>query len=84
MSMFSSIFGAVTRTANAVGSIAGAAEETVSIGTTWINQQSIVIKASGKDHAILALTKSLEEVQAELKGNASRQALFDECAKLFN
>ncbi len=83
MSMFRSIFGAVTRTANTVGALAGAAEKSVSIGTTWIDQQSIVINASGKENAILALTLNLELVQKELEGNAKRQVLFDACSVLF-
>ena len=84
MSMFGAIFNAVTRTANTVGAAAGAVEKSVLIGTTYIDHQSIRIRESGKNNTILALTLDLELVQAELEGNVKRQALFDECAKLFN
>lgn len=83
MSMLSSFSNAFQRTFNTVGAVAGAVEKSVTIGTTYIDQQAIRIKAVSKEQAILDTTLGLEAIQAELEGNAKRQALFDECAKLF-
>lgn len=83
MSMLSSFSNAFQRTFNTVGAVAGALEKTVTIGTTYIDHQSIRIETVSKEQAILDTTLALEAIQNELDGNAKRQALFDQVALKF-
>lgn len=83
-SIFSALNSAVVSSLNVVTRVATAVENTVEIGTDYIDHASIHYRSTGKESWTLATTLEMEKIQAELDGNVKRQTLFDQVAKLYD
>lgn len=84
MSIISSFSKTITTTLDTATDLVSAAQESISMGTTYIHNRAVSQQIVDKDTVVLATTLALEEIQAELEGNEKRQALFDKTAELFN
>lgn len=84
MSVLKSLFTTITTTLDTATDVMSAAQETVSMATTYVHHRAVSQQIVDKDTVVLATTLALEEIQAELEGNEKRQELFDKTAALFN
>ncbi len=84
LSFIKAINKALTDTVDTVSDVITAAQETVSMGTTYIHHRAVAQQLVDKDAVGVSTTLALEEIQAELEGNEKRQALYDEVMKHFN
>lgn len=84
MSIISSLTKTITTTLDTATDVVAAAQETVSMATTYVHHRAVAQQIIDKDTVVLSTTKSLEHIQQELEGNEKRQALFEATAKLFD
>lgn len=84
MSIVSSLVKTITTTLDTATDVISAAQESVSMATTYVHHRAVAQQIVDKDTVVLSTTISLEAIQDELEGNDKRQALFAETAKLFN
>lgn len=83
-SIFSAINGAVVSTLSVVTKVANAVEESISIGTDYIDNAATHNRLVGKESWILATTLELEKIESELDGNAKRRTLFDKVSESYS
>ena len=83
-SIFSAINGAVVSSLSVVTKVANAVEESISIGTDYIDNAATHNRLVGKESWILATTLELEKIESELDGNAKRRALFDKVSESYS
>lgn len=84
MSVIKSLRTTITTTLDTATDVMSAAQESVSMVTTYVHHRAVAQQVVDKDTVILSTTLALEEIQNELEGNEKRQALFDKTAELFN
>ncbi len=84
MSIIASFRKTITTTLDTATDVISAAQESVSMVTTYIHHRAVAQQIIDKDTVVLSTTLALEEIQSELEGNEKRQALFAETAKLFD
>lgn len=84
MSIISSFVKTITTTLDTATDVVSAAQETVSMATTYVHHRAVSQQIVDKDTVVLNTTLALEEIQAELEGNEKRQELFDKTAAMFN
>jgi hypothetical protein len=83
-SIFTSVRTAITTTLDTATDIVKAAQETVSMATTYVHHRAVSQQIVDKDTVVLSTTLALELIQVELEGNEKRQELFDKTAALFD
>ena len=84
MSIVSSFVKTITTTLDTATDVISAAQESVSIATTYVHHRAVAQQIVDKDTVVLNTTLALENIQAELEGNEKRQDLFDKTAALFD
>lgn len=84
MSIISSLRKTITTTLDTATDVISAAQESVSMATTYVHHRAVAQQIVDKDTVVLATTKSLAEIKAELQGNKELEDLFAETAKLFD
>jgi hypothetical protein len=84
MSILSSFSKTITTTLDTATDLIGAAQESVSMATTYVHNRAVSQQIIDKDTVVLATTLALEELQSQLEGNEKRQELFNATAKLFD
>lgn len=81
MGIAKSISNAVCRTADAVGSVAGMAEETVQIGTNYVHNRAKAQLLTDKKSVIIETAKTLNELQKELDDSEKLNATYESLLK---
>lgn len=74
-SILKSLRGAITGTLDTVTDVAGAARETVSIGTKFIHHQAIAFDTIDKERTLVSTAETLDELQAKLDSNPNLAAI---------
>jgi ATP-dependent protease HslVU (ClpYQ) peptidase subunit len=81
MGIFASASNAIVATFDTVTRIATAADETVGIGTTYVENRAKKQRKTDKENVILATAKEMQAVKSELKKDKELESLFNKLAK---